>query len=224
VPGELGLRAGDAESGVSLAIMRGLGERRRFGWWPVGLVSVAAIGCQHTTDRAFIVPSLRPVDTARSMVVFSQVQGKACGPDALLGALRDMKRLIGVDGYLEVVVHETGNSEQRCAQTTAYPFRYGTSTAPPVVRARDQPIDPVLIPERPAPPAPVATGGNSATPPAFDCAEACQRHANLVETGSIKIALAKDRCEQRCKQPDAAFQKCIALAQDSASAKACSTP
>jgi hypothetical protein len=159
------------------------------------------------------------------MVIFSQVQGKACGPDALLGALRDMKRLIGVDGYLEVVVHETGNSDRRCAQTTAYPFRYGTSTATPVVRAGDEKLDPVLIPERPVAPAPVATGGGpGATTPAFDCAEACQRYASFVETGSIKVALAKDRCEQRCKQPDASFQKCIALAQDSVSAKACSTP
>src|SRR4051812_34945728 len=122
--------------------MRGKGERRRSGWWLIALASVAAIGCQHTTDRAFIVPSLRPVDTARSMVVFSQVQGKACGPDALLGALRDMKRLIGVDGYLEVVVHETGNSDRRWAQTTAYPSRYGTSTTTPPVRAGDEPIDP----------------------------------------------------------------------------------
>jgi len=159
------------------------------------------------------------------MVVFSQVQGKACGPDALLGALRDMKRLVGVDGYLEVVVHETRDSERVCAQTTAYPFRYGTSTATPVVRAGDEPPTPVLVPERPSPPTPVATGGGSSvTPPAFDCAEACQRYASLVETGSIKVALAKDRCEQRCKQPDAAFQKCIALAQDPTSAKACSTP
>ncbi len=158
------------------------------------------------------------------MVVFSQVQGKACGPDALLGALRDMKRLIGVDGYLEVVVHETGDSERRCAQTTAYPFRYGTSTATPVVRAGDEPITPLLIPERPALPAPATSGGPATTTPAFDCAEACQRYANLVETGSIKVALAKDRCEQRCKQPDASFQKCIAVAQDAASAKACSSP
>jgi len=158
------------------------------------------------------------------MVVFSQVQGKACGPDALLGALRDMKRLSGVDGYLEVVVHETGDSERRCAQTTAYPFRYGTSTATPPVRAGDEPIDPVLIPERPSAPVPVGPVPPGPTPPAFDCATACQRYAPLVETGSIKTALAKDRCEQRCKLPDVAFQKCIALAQDPTSAKACSTP
>lgn len=205
--------------------MRLKGGSARCGWWLIALGAVASLGCKHTTDRAFIVPSLRPVDSARSMVVFSQVQGKACGPDALLGALRDMKRLAGVDGYLEVVVHETRDGERLCAQTTAYPFRYGSSTATPIVRAGDEPTMPILIPERPASPAPLATGGAPpVTPPAFDCADACQRYANLVETGSVKVALAKDRCEQRCKQPDAAFQKCIALAQDSTSAKACSTP
>jgi hypothetical protein len=189
----------------------------------IALCSLAAIGCKHTSDRAFIVPSLRPVDSARAMVVFSQVQGKACGADALLGALRDMKRLVGVDGYLEVVVHETRDGDRRCAQATAYPFRYGTDTATPVVRAGDEAIAPVVIPERPLPPPPVASS-SPVTPPLFDCAGTCQRHAGLVETGSIKIALAKDRCEQRCKLPDVAFQKCIALAQDATSAKACSTP
>src|SRR6478609_3891829 len=104
--------------------MRRQGQRWDRRWWLVALGSVALLGCQHTTDRAYVVPSLRPVDTARPMVVFSQVQGKACGPDAVLGALRDMKRLTGVDGYLEVVVHETSDSDRYCAQTTAYPFRY----------------------------------------------------------------------------------------------------
>ena len=203
--------------------MRDKGEGRRPGWWLMALASATALGgCQHSIDRAFIVPSLRPVDSARPMVVFSQVQGKACGADAVLGALRDMKRLIGVDGYLEVVVHETSNSDRHCAQATAYPFRYGTSTATPVVRAGDETLDPVLVAGRPSTP---ATDGGSTTPNAgFDCSTACQRYASLVETGSIKVALAKDRCEQRCKQPDATFQQCIALAQDAASAKACSTP
>lgn len=157
------------------------------------------------------------------MVVFSQVQGQACGADAVLGAFRDMKRLIGVDGYLEVVVHETGNSDRHCAQATAYPFRYGTSTATPVVRAGDESTAPVLIAGRALAPAP-APNGSGEPAAVFDCSEACQRYASLVETGSIKTALAKDRCEQRCKQPDLAFQKCLDLARDATSAKACSTP
>jgi len=171
-----------------------------------------------------VVPSLRPVDAARPMVVFSQVQGKACGRDAVLGAIRDMKRLSDVDGYLEVVVDETITGSERCAQATAYPFRYGTSTSTPVIRAGDESTVPVVVPGRPLAQAPAPTSTGSPPPPSFDCAEACQRFAPLVETGSIKVALAKDRCEQRCKQPDLAFQKCIEQARESAAAKACLTP
>ncbi|HET7543733.1 MAG TPA: hypothetical protein VFK05_27860 [Polyangiaceae bacterium] len=209
--------------------MRRQGRGWNRSWCLAALALLAVLGCQHTTDRAYVLPSLRPVDSARPMVIFSQVQGKACGPDAVLGALRDMKRLNGVDGYLEVVVHETGDSDRHCAQTTAYPFRYGTSTATPVIRAGDETTDPVLIAGRPAQPVTIASGGTGPTPEPpsnalFDCSGACQRYAGLVETGAIKTALAKDRCEQRCKLPDVAFQKCITLAQDATSAKACSAP
>ena len=207
-------------------------QTTRRAWWLVGLgsVVVVAAGCAaHTHSRTTIVSSLRPVDTARPMVVFSQVQGKACGRDSVLGAIRDMKRLGDIDGYLEVVVDETITGDQHCAQATAYPFRYGTSTSTPVISPGPaETRDPVLIPGRPAATpvssaAPASSSG-STPPPPFDCAEACQRFAPLVETGTIKIALAKDRCEQRCKQPDLAFQKCIERARDSAAAKACLTP
>jgi hypothetical protein len=163
------------------------------------------------------------------MVVFSQVQGKACGRDAVLGAIRDMKRLAEVDGYLEVVVDDTITGEQRCAQATAYPFRYGTSTSTPVIRAGDESGDPLLVPGRPQTAAPVSSvpvsnGGSTLAAPPFNCAEMCQRFAPLVDTGTIKVALAKDRCEQRCKQPDVPFQKCIERAHEPATAKACLTP
>jgi len=159
------------------------------------------------------------------MVVFSQVQGKACGPDALLGALRDMKRLNDIDGYLEVVVHETGAGDQRCAQTTAYPFRYGTSIATPVVRAGDEGTGPLLVPGQPASGAvPISSAGAPSAEAALDCSSACTRFASLIETGAVKVALARDRCEQRCKQPDLAFQKCILSAHDVATAKACPIP
>ena len=58
----------------------------------------AFAGCAPQQYRISVAPSLRPVDSGRSMVVFSQIQGKACGRDAVLGAIRDMKRLQGVDG------------------------------------------------------------------------------------------------------------------------------
>jgi hypothetical protein len=205
----------------------GMHERKRMFavGWMLG-VGVMAVGCgPHTYTRATLVPSLRPVDAARPMVVFSQVQGKACGNDAVLGAIRDMKRLNEVDGYIEVVVDETFTKDQHCAQATAYPFRYGTSTSTPSLRAGDESRDPVTIPAR-GPSAAVPVSGNTDTAPAaaFDCPQACQRFAPLVETGTVKIALAKDRCEQRCKQPDTTFQKCIDRAHDQAAAKACLTP
>jgi hypothetical protein len=196
-------------------------------WWMFGVVSsVIVTGCgPRSHSRVLVVPSLRPVDAARPMVVFSQVQGKACGRDAVLGAIRDMKRLNDIDGYLEVVVDETVTGEQRCAQATAYPFRYGTSTSNPVIRAADEPRDPVVVPGRPPLAVPASSGGSTlAAPPPFNCAEVCQRFAPLVDTGTIKVALAKDRCEQRCKQPDVPFQQCIERAHEPATAKACLTP
>src|SRR5687768_15081913 len=111
----------------------GLDMREPFSPW-LGLATVAVLGlpvvsgCQPTQYRISVVPSLQPVDSARPMVVFSQIQGRACGRDAVLGAIRDMKRLTGVDGYLEVVVEDIGDGEERCAKVTAYPFRYGEST------------------------------------------------------------------------------------------------
>jgi hypothetical protein len=117
-------------------------------------------------------------------------------------------------------VDETVTGDQHCAQATAYPFRYGTSTSTPPVRAGDEPTTPVVIAGRPQG---VCDGGTPLSAP-FDCADACQRFAPLVDTGTIKVALAKDRCEQRCKQPDLPFQKCIERAREPAAAKACLTP
>ncbi|HMJ51262.1 MAG TPA: hypothetical protein VK540_04280 [Polyangiaceae bacterium] len=189
-----------------------------FGW------AVAAVGCApHTYTHVTVLPSLRPVDAARPMVVFSQVQGKACGSDAVLGAIRDMKRLNDIDGYLEVVVDETFTRNQHCAQATAYPFRYGTSTSTPVIRAGDEGRDPVVVPGALVP-APVSSGEVPPVAALFDCSQACQRFAPLVETGTVKTALARDRCEQRCKQADVAFQKCIERAHETVTAKACLTP
>jgi hypothetical protein len=175
---------------------------------------VFAAGCVHTTQRAFVVPSLQPVDSARPRVVFSQVQGNACGPDALLGALRDMKRLEPIDGYLEVVVQETEQGERLCAKSTGYPFRYGTDTSTPRIVVGPGSMAPVVIAGRSA--GAIAPSGS-----VFDCPEACQRYAALVEAGSVKVALARDRCEQRCRAPDPTFQHCLAQAHDTAAAQSC---
>ena len=176
-------------------------------------------------SRISLAPSLRPVDPARPMVVFRQVRGEACGNDAVLGAIRNMKRLSNVDGYLEVLVEETGENAGRCARVTAYPFRYGTSTDLPGLIAGDESTDPALVPGRPAPPAPVpSTPITPSTPAAINCPIACQKFSTLVATGSIQQSLAKERCITRCSKPDAAFQSCITKAADQAAASACQAP
>jgi hypothetical protein len=173
-----------------------------------------------SASRIAIVSSLRPVDTARPLVVFGQISGDACGNDAVPGALRNLKRLVNVDGYLEVVVEETGEGTARCAKATAYPFRYGTSTDTPGLRAEGESTSPVLIPGRPPDPLP-APPADSGAPAAFDCTSSCQAFAALVETGSIKQALAKDRCHVRCASGDPAFQHCIVAARTSEAARRC---
>ena len=174
-------------------------------------------GCASVSpSRMTVSPSLRPVDAARAMVVFSQIKGSACGNDAVAGALRDLKRVTHVDGYLEVVIEETGERAGRCASVTAYPFRYGTSTDLPGIRAAEEGTAPEQLPGRP--------GGDPPPGPQSDCATACAAFSRLVESGSVKQALAKDRCLQRCSQPDDGFRQCISKAQTEPAARACLAP
>jgi hypothetical protein len=192
----------------------------------LGPFAAAALGlhlaaCNPAEYRIAVAPSLRPVDAARPLVIFGQVRGEACGRDAVAGALRDMKRLEPVDGYVEVVVEETGRGDERCARATAYPFRYGTDPELPGLRAGPEPTAPLLVPGRDLP-RQAAPGASPDVP--FDCARACEHFAELVETGSIKRALAKDRCVQRCAVPDPTFQTCIRQAADSAAATQCLAP
>ena len=183
------------------------------------LVAAALLmaGCSSgPASRMIVFPSLRPVDASRAMVVFGQIKGSACGNDAVAGALRDLKRLTHVDGYLEVVIEETGEREGRCASVTAYPFRYGTSTDMPGIHAGEESAEPELIPGRP--------GNDPAPSLQSDCATVCTAFSRLVENGSIKQAMAKDRCNRRCTQPDDAFYQCISKAQTPPLAKACLGP
>lgn len=173
-------------------------------------------------SRISLAPSLRPVDAARPFVVFSQVRGEACGNDAVAGAIRNLKRLSPVDGYLEVVVEETGEKEGRCARVTAYPFRYGTSTDPPGINAAGENPAPLVVPGRPPSAAASSSGSNEAVP--FDCTSACQKFAALLASGSIEQSLARERCITRCGKPDSSFQGCASAAKDQTAAKACLTP
>jgi hypothetical protein len=176
---------------------------------------IALLGCASAPQyRIAVAPSLRPVDPSRAMVVFSQIRGEACGRDAVVGALRQMKRLRPIDGYLELVVEDAGSGDERCARATAYPFRYGTDASLPELRVGPASTDPELVP-----------GASATLPPdtapAFDCKAACARASQSI-TGSIARALAEDRCQQRCGLPDIAFQACIAQVADAAAR--CLTP
>src|SRR5262245_54763241 len=72
----------------------------------IGVASTAA-GCS-SPGRVVLAPSLGPVDAARPMVVYPTQQGKACGANSLLGALGDLKRIQGANGFVEVVIEEEG--------------------------------------------------------------------------------------------------------------------
>ena len=104
--------------------------------------------CQLAQYRVSVVPSLRPVDPARPMVVFSQIRSEACGRDAVAGAIRQMKRLAGVDGYLEVVVEDTGSGRARCAIVTEYPFLYADNPGLPGLQEGSKESDAAVVPGR----------------------------------------------------------------------------
>jgi hypothetical protein len=195
------------------------------GFVGVLLLSAAGACCHQPAYRIALVSSLRPVDSARPLVIFSQVRGEACGRDAVAGAIRDLKRFRDVDGYVEVIVEETGEANERCARATAYPFRYGVDTSTPVLNAGGESTAPVQVPGRPL--APSVSGGAAAegtgapATTAVDCAASCEHAVGLLGLPSISRALERDRCTQRCKLGAAEFQRCISTATDAASAKAC---
>lgn len=191
----------------------------------------SAYGCHPTTYRIALSPSLAPIDAARPRVVFSQVRGEACGRDAVVGAIRDMKRLAPVDGYQEVVVEDMGSDDKRCARATAYPFRYGTDTSTPVIRAGDEPLDAVLVPGRALHPGhgPTATTeagpGDAPTQPSqaapVDCKRTCDAAAALVEPSTFKRALTSDRCQQRCQAGETSLIDCLGKATTTEAAGTC---
>jgi hypothetical protein len=179
------------------------------------VASCMLTACVPENYQMSTMPSLRPVDSARAMVVFSQIDGRACGTDAVLGAIRDMTRLNGIDGYLEVVIEASGEREKRCARATAFPFRYGNSTKAWTLRTNEPDARPVLVPSR------LATSPQPSAAEA--CSAACESFAGLLESAAIARALARDRCVQRCRLPDPGYAACITAAHDAAAANACLT-
>lgn len=189
-----------------------LAERRMRShhFWSVAFLFTTS--CAAEDYRVNVARSLRPVDAARAMVVFNQIQGEACGRDAVLGAIRDMKRLEGVDGYIEVLVETRGVGDKRCAKVSAFPFRYGTSTVPPgLVTEYREPMAELI---------PGATSAPVSPSPEERCSSLCERAANTLEQDSIQRSFVFERCRPRCIR-DPALSQCLAAAADAAALRAC---
>lgn len=174
--------------------------------WPVALLFVCSCAAEHYQLNA--LSSLRPVDATRPMVVFNQLKGEACGRDAVLGAIRDIKRLDGVDGFVEVIIETRGRGDERCAKVTAFPFRYGTSTAAPR-----------LVPSYVEPSALLIPGAGSASEETR-CPQACERAARTLEPDSIKRGFIQDRCLTHCANEPSLLQ-CLAAATRQSAVQAC---
>jgi hypothetical protein len=105
-------------------------------------------GCMYRPVQ--VSPSLAPVDASRPMVRYKPIQGEACNPvlfyaiplgdNSLIQALWDMKRLVDIDGYVEVSVEEKVTNwvvgHTVCTIVTAYPFTYGEQPRAIGVRGR----------------------------------------------------------------------------------------
>lgn len=105
-------------------------------------------GCMYRPVQ--VSPSLAPVDASRPMVRYKPIQGEACNPvlfyaiplgdNSLIQALWDMKRLVDIDGYVEVSVEEKVTNwvvgHTVCTIVTAYPFTYGDQPRAIGVRGR----------------------------------------------------------------------------------------
>lgn len=207
-----------------------------------------------------IVPSLAPVDPTRPIVRYKAIQGEACthvilglfpaSSNSLLEATWKMKRLVNVDGYVEVMLEEKtffwvfGYS--KCTVVTGYPFTYGTEPRALQVRGYDgaaaalapdpEPAaEPASDPEPAAEPASRPSSQPAAEPtaqpardpepaaPPFDCTGACGRFGDLAGTTSLIRRVVRERCESRCATGDAAYRQCVAAARRSDDVKRCNS-
>jgi hypothetical protein len=123
------------------------------------------LGCA-TPHLSQLVPELDPVDRSRPRVRYRIIQGVSIGGGGLLAAILDLRRLT-VDGYVDVVVDQSGSGEGMRTTVTAYPFTYGRLPQPISIRVGpDTGID--APPEVDAPPE-LHTTREAIAPPA-DCA------------------------------------------------------
>ena len=226
------------------------GPSHRLRLWPcLLLVCLLALpaGCVRRTTM-LMAPSLAPVDLSRPIVRYKAIQGQACGDDALLRAVWDMKRLDGPDGYVEVVAER----EKRCVTVTGHPFTYGTEVQELRLRRRDPPPTPApaTLPAAPTPPAPPEPPATSAAPslavensgplaaapppapsgpappppvaaPARDCNRPCESFALLAGSSDFIRGLVTRQCADRCSRGDAAYMRCVESARVTPDVKKC---
>jgi hypothetical protein len=81
-----------------------------------------------------LLPELDPVDPSRPRVRYRIIQGVSTGGGGLLAAILDLRRLTGVDGYVDIVVDQSGSGEGLRTTVTAYPFTYGHQPQPISIR------------------------------------------------------------------------------------------
>jgi len=206
---------------------------KRHHWFraAVGLLALCATtACAPAQKTISHAPSLAPVDTTRPMVRYKPIQGAACGEGSALAAIWDMKKLVGVDGYVEVTIETTGD----CTTATSFPFTYGTeprnirlrkSRQQAVIPAPSPPSRaPALAPPRPAPEPPVMTAAPRPAPepepepdtrrtrPAAStgrCAADCGSFSQLAGSSDLIRNLVRKECIDRCIRGDATYQSCV---------------
>jgi hypothetical protein len=92
------------------------------------------VGCVPGYRSSWLESSLDPVNTGRPLIRYRPIQGRSRGPSGLLGALLDLRRLSGVDGYIGVSVEQHGDGNELETVVTAYPFTYGDDPRPISIR------------------------------------------------------------------------------------------
>ncbi|MEC9073308.1 MAG: hypothetical protein VX938_13040 [Myxococcota bacterium] len=169
------------------------------------------------------------------MVRYKPIQGKSCGEGSALAAIWDMKKLVGVDGYIEVTIETVGD----CTTATSFPFTYGTE--PRNVRLRKtarapQDPTPAPAPQRasapapaPEPPAPVASRAERQPPrqrprasaSTGRCAADCGSFSQLAGSSDLVRDLVRKECIERCVRGDTSYQSCVRNAYRSKDVSRC---
>jgi hypothetical protein len=198
-----------------------------------GLFAQLFSGCGHapvtvSPSYGVLSPSLGPVDASRPMVRYQPIQGTSC--KSMVDAIWEMKRLVGVDGYVEVSIQK-----ERCWTATAYPFTYGTKRKEFSVRSQSseggggvspqvaQPVRTSASPRaareparREAAPAPSARTLGQAT-----CEPVCRAFGKHAGTTALIQRVVSDRCTSRCTSGDSAYYDCVSRARGVTDVKRC---